>query len=295
MDPAAYTGPPVTGFRELAFVKMHGLRNHFAIFDNRRRHTQFSNEMVVAICDPEIGVGAEQLVSIEPPSPEGRAQGALAAIAIFNTDGLEVAACGNATRCVARLLMDETNAATVRIETMAGVLDCSASGDRLVSVVMGQVVTDPQKMPFTRPIETEILPMQSGSLRTGRAAMVGVPHAVFFVPNVDAVDLARDAAPIQNDPLWQAGVNVDVATVTGPDTIRLRVWERPGIATKACGTGACATAYLARRLGLVAGSAVHVELPGGRLLVTFDETGRVTMTGPAEYSFSGKWSPNMAA
>jgi diaminopimelate epimerase len=272
-----------------AFVKMHGLRNHFVIVDGRGAPYHPAKDDIIRICDPREGVGAEQLVVVEPPSTSGAAAGAYAFMRLFNTDGREVAACGNATRCVAHLLMEECNGAELRLETAAGLLACTREGDFRVSVNMGFISDDWRLFPMSEPVDTMHVPMQSGPLRDGMALHIGNPHIVFFVEDLDAVDMARVAPAIQTDPLFPEGINVGAAQVTGPDRLRLCVWERPGILTEACGSGACVAAFAARARGLMKSSTITVDLPAGPINVQLNRDGTATMTGPVAYCFRGIW------
>lgn len=271
---------------ERPFVKMHGLRNHFVIFDRRRDRRAFTRNDIVRICDPQIGVGGDQLLTIEPPSPDGIAAGAGAGMRIFNIDGREVSACGNATRCVAHLLMEETGAAALVLETKGGLLKCRRTGAMEVSVELGPIGWDWRDFPLSHEADMFDLPVASGSLRHGVGLWIGNPHAVFFVDNLAGVDLARDAAPIHDDPLFPEGVNVGVAELIDAATIRLAVWERPGIATQACGTGACVAAFAARRKGLTDSEQFTVHLPAGPLSVEIHGTMAI-MSGPIAYCCRG--------
>ena len=126
------------------FVKMHGLRNHFVIFDRRQDRRAFRRQDIVRICDVQIGVGGEQLLTIEPPSVAG----AMAGMRIFNIDGREVSACGNATRCVAHLLMQEAGAVEMVLETRGGMLRCRRTGPLEVSVELGPIGQDWRAFPL---------------------------------------------------------------------------------------------------------------------------------------------------
>jgi diaminopimelate epimerase len=271
---------------ERPFVKMHGLRNHFVIFDQRADRRAFLKKDIVRICDPEIGVGGDQLLTVEPPSPHGVAAGAPAAMRIFNIDGREVAACGNATRCVAHLLMEETGADSLVLETAGGMLKCRRTGDMEVSVELGPIGWNWRDFPLSREVDMFDLPVESGPLRHGVGLWIGNPHAVFFVDRLAEIDLAEAAAPIHDNPLFPEGVNVGVAQMIDATTMRLAVWERPGIATQACGTGACVAAFAARRKGLSKSSRFTVHLPAGPLSVELDGDMAV-MSGPVAYCCKG--------
>ncbi|MDQ2632281.1 MAG: diaminopimelate epimerase [Pseudomonadota bacterium] len=271
---------------ERPFVKMHGLRNHFVIFDRRSDRRAFRTRDIVRICDPQIGVGGDQLLTIEPPSQQAAASGARAAMRIFNIDGREVSACGNATRCVAHLLFEETGATELMLETRAGLLKCRRSGPMEVSVELGPIGWDWRDFPLSREVDMFDMPVESGPLRHGVGLWIGNPHIVFFVDSLASVDLARFAAPIHDDPLFPEGINVGVAELVDSQTIRLAVWERPGIATQACGTGACVAAFAARRKGLSDSDRFTVHLPAGALTIAIHDD-MATMSGPVAYCCRG--------
>ena len=278
LDAVASAGRP--------FVKMHGLRNHFVIFDRRVDRRAFRTDDIVRICDAQVGVGGDQLVTIEPPSPEGIVRGADAAMRIFNIDGREVSACGNATRCVAHLLLEESGNSELVLETGGGLLKCRRSGAMQVSVELGRIGWNWRDFPLSREVDMFDLPVRSGPLRHGIGLWIGNPHAVFFVDSLAKIDLARVAAPIHDDPLFPEGINVGVAELVDAQTIRLAVWERPGIATQACGTGACVAAFAARRKGLTASERFTVHLPAGPLTIELAGAMAV-MSGPVAYCCRG--------
>lgn len=277
---------PAAAHDERPFVKMHGLRNHFVIFDRRIDRRAFRRQDIVRICDPSIGVGGDQLLTIELPSPVGAAAGAGGAMRIFNIDGREVSACGNATRCVAHLLMEETGAAELLLETRGGLLRCRRTGPLEVSVELGPIGWNWRDFPLGHEADMFDLPVESGPLRHGMGLWIGNPHAVFFVDRLADVDLARDAAPIHDDPLFPEGVNVGVAELVDARTLRLAVWERPGIATHACGTGACVAAFAARRKGLTNSDRFTVHLPAGPLSIEIDDRMAI-MAGPVAFCHRG--------
>lgn len=271
---------------DFPFLKMHGLRNCFVILDLRGSRQRVPAEDVQRICDVRSGVGAEELLTIELPTDAGRAKGADAFMRIYNIDGAEVSACGNATRCVAHQLMRESGRDMVTIETAADLLRCSASGDDAVSVQFGPVGTAWNEIPLREPADASCLPVESGPLKGGFAVSVGNPHTVFFVDKLADVDIPRFAPSIQNHPIFESGTNVGVAEIVDAGTIKLAVWERPGMLTEACGTGACAAAFVARQRGFIKTSSVTVHLPGGTLRIDLREDG-VMMTGPVATCCSG--------
>jgi diaminopimelate epimerase len=266
----------------LAFVKMHGLGNDFVVLDARRAPLALTAEQVRAIADRHTGVGCDQLIVIEPPA----AALADAFMRIRNADGGEVAACGNASRCVASLLMAEKNTEHVIIETAAGLLDAEARGNGLVSVDMGRISFDWRDIPLSKPADTLHLDVAAGPLRDAVAVNVGNPHAVYFVADAAAAPLEAVGPIIENHTMFPERTNVDVAQVLGPDRIRLRVWERGVGVTRACGSGACATLVAAARRGLT-GRNAEVVLDGGSLRIEWLKDDHVLMTGPVATSFAG--------
>jgi diaminopimelate epimerase len=261
------------------FVKMHGLSNDFVVLDGRARPLPaMTDAFAAALADRHTGIGCDQLIVLEP------SERADFRMRIFNADGGEVQACGNATRAVGLL-----HGAPARIETAGGLLSASpAEGG--VSVEMGRPVFEADRIPLAYPMDTLMMPVGWEDLESPVAVNIGNPHVIFFVPDLDAVDLARLGPLIERDPLFPERVNVNVATVTARDAIRLRVWERGAGLTRACGTGACATAIGAMRRGLVDRS-VTVTLPGGPLRIDWREDGEIVMTGAAAESFRGDFDP----
>lgn len=262
----------------IPFRKMHGLGNDFVVIDARTRATAMTTRRAAALAHRTTGVGCDQVIVLEPsPLADVRMR-------IFNPDGGEVEACGNASRAIGLLLAEERGGET-RIETLGGTLTARADVHG-ISVTMGRPRFGWDEIPLAYAMDTLALPVAWDDLADPVAVNVGNPHVVFFVPDIDAVDLARLGPMIEHDPLFPARINVNVAAVTGPDAIALRVWERGAGLTRACGTGACATAIAAMRRRLT-GRRVTVTLPGGPLTITWDDDDTIIMTGPATTSFEG--------
>ena len=257
------------------FHKMHGLGNDFVVIDARGEPVAMDASRARAIADRRTGIGCDQLILIEP------SYSADARMRIFNADGGEVEACGNAARCVALLLGESST-----IETLGGLIRGQAGADG-VSVDMGQPRFDWDAIPLAYAMDTAAMPVAWENLANPAAVNVGNPHAIFFVPDADAVDLERLGPLIEHDPLFPERVNVNVATIVGRDRIRLRVWERGVGLTLACGTGACATAVAAIRAGR-ADSPVTVDLPGGPLTIGWSPGASIMMTGPATHVFTAE-------
>ncbi len=277
--------PPAFGKRPSGrfFVKMHGLRNHFVITDAREAPYHPDEQEIVRFCDPQTGVGGDQLIVIE----QARDPGADVFMRILNVDGREVEACGNATRCVAWLLMEEQNSDEVVVETLAGPLECKRAGSMQVSCAMGRVTMAWQDIPLAEERDTCHLDLSFGPLSDAVALAIGNPHVVFFVDDLDAVDIEAIAPQIQAHPLFPNQVNVGVAQMTSEDGMRLSVYERGAGLTTACGSGACVAAYAALARGLTDRKKISIELPAGAVDIEITDDAMAIMTGPVAYCFSG--------
>lgn len=259
------------------FVKMQGLGNDFVVLDARARPLPpMTPAMARALADRRTGIGCDQLILLDGSSE------ADFRMRIFNSDGSEVEACGNATRAVALL-----HGEPARIETAGGIL-AVRPGQGGAAVDMGVPRFAWDEVPLAYAMDTAAMPVGWDELERPAAVNVGNPHAVFFVEDCDAVALDRLGPQIEFDPLFPERVNVGVATVENRTALRLRVWERGAGLTRACGTGACAAAVSAMRRGLV-DREVTVALPGGALLIGWGEDDHIIMTGPAAESFRGSF------
>jgi diaminopimelate epimerase len=267
---------------QIAFTKMHGLGNDFVVVDARSRALALTEDAARRIADRHRGVGCDQVIVIEA-ARNGHAD---AFMRIMNADGGEVAACGNATRCVAALLMRETGRGAARIETRAGVLAAEGLAGGAVAVDMGEAKYGWRDIPLAREEDTLHLKLSLGPLSDPVAVSMGNPHAVFFVPDAEAVDLATLGPKLEHDPLFPERANIGVAQVIARDRIRLRVWERGAGLTLACGTGACAALVAAARRELTA-RAAEVILDGGSLRIEWRADGHVIMSGPVAIAFTG--------
>jgi diaminopimelate epimerase len=269
----------------VAFRKMHGLGNDFVVLDARAKRLALDAAAARAIADRHTGIGCDQIIVIEQPHQPG----ADARLRILNADGSEAEACGNATRCVARLIAGESGARQVRLETAAGLLNAVVRPDGLVAVDMGAARTDWRDIPLARDTDTLEAEIAAGPLRGPVCTNIGNPHATFFVPDADAIDLAELGPLLEHDELFPDRANIGVATVVDRKHIRLRVWERGAGLTRACGSGACAALVAAHRRGLTGGHAT-VTLAGGDLDILWRESdGHVVMTGPAAFVFDGSF------
>lgn len=257
------------------FHKMHGLGNDFVVIDARDAPVAMTEARARAIADRKHGIGCDQLILLEPSDT------ADFRMRIFNADGGEVEACGNATRAVAMLV-----GGSMRIESAGGLLlgEARAGGAK---VELEQPRFDWESIPLAYAMDTSALPLAWEELAGPATVNVGNPHAVFFVDDTDQVNLERLGPQIEHDPVFPERINVNVATVTGPNEVKLRVWERGVGITRACGTGACATAVAAIRKNLVT-SPVTVHLDGGDLTIEWSPGSRIIMSGNATHVFTGQ-------
>jgi diaminopimelate epimerase len=206
---------------------------------------------------------------------------------ILNVDGVEAEACGNATRCVAWLLLEEYDADELVVETVAGLIGCRRTGDLEVACTMGRVSTDWRDIPLDRETDTRHVHVGAGPLADGVALGIGNPHIVYFVDRVDDIDLAALAPAIQRDPTFPNGVNVGIAEIVDDTRLRSIVFERGAGLTTACGSGACVAAFAARLRGLTDRSEMTVSMRAGDVSIEIDDRDVATMTGPVDYCFSG--------
>ncbi|WP_404401034.1 diaminopimelate epimerase [Pelagibacterium halotolerans] len=278
----------------LPYLKMNGLGNDFVVLDARARAIKLTREQVRAISDRATGIGCDQLIVMEPDTIDG----VDLFMRIYNAEGGEVDACGNATRCIAGLIAGETGKDAVTIRTNAGILVATIDGDR-VTADMGVPKFAWDQIPLAEPfadttgIELQIGPIDAPVLHTPSVVNVGNPHAIFWVEDLAAHDLGRFGPLLENHPIFPERANITIAQVMAPDYIEVVVWERGAGLTKACGTAACATAVAAARKGLT-GRKVTIELPGGPLGMDWRETDdHILMTGPWTLDGEGIIAPGL--
>lgn len=269
----------------LGFLKMHGAGNDFVVLDGRDRKLLLGQAQARAIADRRLGVGCDQIIVIE-----NDAAGADAFMRIVNADGSEAGACGNATRCVAALLAEETGARHVRIRTIAGLLPAEILGPGLVEVDMGVPGLEWGDVPLAGPADTLHVKLAMGPVEDPAACSMGNPHATFFVPEIGDIQVESIGPVLEKSRMFPERANIGFAQVLSPARIRLRVWERGSGLTLACGSGACAALVNAHRRGLV-GRHAEMILDGGVLDITWRESdGHVLMRGPAVTAFAGQIS-----
>jgi diaminopimelate epimerase len=277
------------------FLKMHGLGNDFVVLDARGAALDLTPARRRAIADRRLGVGCDQLIVLEPPTESD----ADVFMRIYNPDGGEADACGNATRCVASVLMDERNSDHVTVQTIAGLLESQktglgSNGLPVISVDMGPARLDWREIPVSQACDTNHLPLGLGPLQDPVGTNMGNPHATFFVDDADAIPLAELGPKLEYDRLFPERANIGVAQLVGEDRLRLRVWERGAGITLACGSGACAAVVAASRRGLVQRKA-DVVLEGGTLTIEWLRDGHVLMTGGIALAFKGELDRSLLA
>ncbi len=273
----------------IPYLKMNGLGNDFVVIDARQNPYQFTPKQIRAISNRDSGIGCDQFIVLQNPP-----KGADVFMRIYNYDGGEVEACGNATRCIAALIGKEKNKDEIIIATSVGFLPSKIAGE-IISVDMGEPLFAWDKIPLseefkdTRGIELQVGPIDNPILHTPAVVNVGNPHAVFFVNNdPDDYELNLFGPMLENHPIFPERANISIAQITAPDEIKLRVWERGVGLTKACGTAACAVAVCASRLGHTSRKTA-IDLPGGRLLLEWRESdNHIIMSGAYSLDGSGE-------
>ena len=259
------------------FMKMHGLGNDFVVIDARGGAVALDDATIIAIADRHRGVGFDQLALIEGCTS------ADVALTFYNADGSTAGACGNATRCIARHIMDETGKPDLTLRTERGVLVAKDVGGGLTSINMGHPQLTWETVPLAKDVDLDALPIDGAPVATG----MGNPHCTFFVEDADAVDLEARGAEIEHHSLYPERTNVQFAHVVAKDHLRVRVWERGVGVTLASGSSSCATAVAAVRKGLT-GHTVQINLDGGTIHIDWRDDG-VWMNGPTAHVFSGVW------
>lgn len=279
-----------------AFVKMNGLGNEIVVVDMRAKPAAISADDARAAASPN-GAPYDQLMALYAP----RTPGTDAFVRIYNNDGSEAGACGNGMRCIASLVAKETGKDSILFETTAGLLNCRKNPDGLFTIDMGAPRFKWNEIPLaeefrdTRAIELQIGPIDKPVLHSPAAVSMGNPHAIFWVDDVNAYDLAKFGPLLENHPIFPERANITLAHIKTRDHIVIRTWERGAGLTKACGSAACAAAVAAARLRR-SERKVTVTLPGGDLTIdwrTSDD--HVLMTGPVAFEYEGRFDPALFA
>jgi diaminopimelate epimerase len=277
----------------IPFRKMNGLGNDFVVLDARTRALAIDDAKARAIADRRTGIGCDQLIVMEPsPAADVRMR-------IWNNEGFEVESCGNASRCIADLIFTERHTRTATIDTKGGFLVATRGGDSLVTIDNGAPRFDWQDIPLsekfhdTRHIELQVGPIDAPLIHSPSVVNVGNPHCIFWVKDLDVVDLAKVGPMLEHHPLFPQRANITLARVDSRDHVTIRVWERGAGLTRACGTAACAVMAAGFRLKLI-DAKCRVTLPGGDLLMQRREAdGHILMTGPVTYEYEGTLPPHL--
>ncbi len=261
----------------LPFMKMHGLGNDFVVVDERGIAPRVDAAVALAMADRHRGVGFDQLTVLSDTNH------ADVHLTFWNSDGSQSAACGNATRCIAKYLMENGGKDNLRIATACGILEARSTENGHTSVNMGQPQLTWDAVPLARALDTLELPIDGAPTATG----MGNPHCTFFVEDAEAIDLTTRGAAMEHHPLFPQRTNVQFASLLADNHLRMRVWERGVGVTLASGSSSCATAVAAARRGLT-GRDVTITLDGGDLQISWRDDG-VWMTGPTAHVFDGQW------
>ena len=275
----------------IKFIKMHGLGNDFVIIDCRSNSIDISKELINNISDRKIGAGCDQLITINNSSSDDHD----VYIKIYNPNGDSAEACGNGTRCVAKLLFEENNNSETRIKSDAGILLAKKVDNLNISVNLGKPSVSWKDIPLAREVDTLNIPLDglethalehNFSLLTQVVAVnIGNPHAVFFGKNIYKCNLQNFGPKIENHELFPEKTNVELVEIIDRKTIKIRVWERGAGITLACGSGACAAVYAGKLIKLL-DDKVEVKVELGSLHIAV-ENNELILTGPAEISFHG--------
>ncbi|WP_237477117.1 diaminopimelate epimerase [Lichenibacterium dinghuense] len=271
----------------LRYAKMNGAGNSILVVDERGAPPALTGDTARALCRGPLAF--DQLMALS----DGPDEGAIA-VRIFNTDGSRAGACGNGSRCVAWFVAETGGGDAVVLDVDGTRVSCRRDGPLRFTVDMGPPRFGWRDIPLREAADTLNLDLgdalQDAGLERPAAVSMGNPHAVFFVPDAEAIDLAAVGPRFEHHPMFPDRANVSFAEVRGPGEIRLRVWERGAGATLACGSAACATVAAAALRGLT-GRRARVLLPGGELAIDWSAGGPVLMTGPVELEHRGRLDP----
>jgi len=270
--------------QNIDFIKMHGLGNDFVVIDKRINNIEISKEFINKLSDRKSGAGCDQLITIHHSSSNDHD----AYIKIYNPGGDSAEACGNGTRCVAKLLFQEKNNSELKIKSDAGILIAKKINDQYISVNLGKLSHHWRDIPLAKNIDTLNIPIIINGFSSGVAVNIGNPHIVFFGNNINDINLSTIGPKIENNKLFPNKINVEIIEILNENKIKIRVWERGVGITQACGSGACASVY-AGKLKKLLNDNVEVEFERGSLFISIEDNHAI-MTGPAEISFRGKIS-----
>ena len=268
---------------KINFIKMHGLGNDFVIIDKRLNNIEITRSLINKLSDRNSGAGCDQLITIEA----AKQKDIYARIEIFNPNGDKAEACGNGTRCVAKLLFDESNLNEIQIISDAGILNAKKIDSDNISVNLGKLSTHWEEIPLSKEVDSLDMPINFDGFSNGVAINIGNPHCVFFGENIEGVDLNNIGPIVENHELFPNKTNVEIVEIINKRKIKMRVWERGAGLTLACGSGACASVYAGQLKNMLSKNiGIEVELERGSLFINIINQEAI-MTGPAEISFYG--------
>ena len=258
--------------------RMDGLGNKFIIVDRRKDFVNISKEKIIHLGNLESfhrDIGFDQIIFIEKEVDKAFP------ITIFNSDGNEISACGNGSRCIAYLLGKDLNTKTVRLKTNNRLLEAKILGDLDVELAMGKPVFEWDKIPLSKKIDHSdvTLNIDDKIFTNGFSLNVGNPHIIFFVKDCFEYDLKILGPKIENHELFSEKTNVTFAQVDNKNNIKVNVWERGAGLTKACGTAACATAVAATIKKLTENN-INIKFKEGNLNIKIDKDLNIFMRGP---------------
>lgn len=269
--------------KTLDFLKMQALGNDFIVLDGRKALLNLNPELIKQMANRRFGIGCDQFIVIEASTK------ADAFMRIYNPDGSEAGACGNATRCIADIILKEANKDRIVLETISGLLECVRVDDKTITVDMGEAKLGWEQIPLAFERDTLNLRIEVGPFSNPVAVNMGNPHAVFFTTDIEKQRIENYGPQLEKHPLFPERANIEFAEIMDRLTVRMRVWERGAGITMACGSGACATAVAAIRRGLTERK-LTIIMDGGPLGIEWREAdGHVLMTGGYEYVFSGQY------
>jgi len=267
--------------QKIEFIKMHGLGNDFVIIDRRTNNIDINKNIILKLSDRKTGAGCDQVITIDKNISLDHD----ACIQIFNPNGDSAEACGNGTRCVAKLLFEEKKTNNLKLRSLAGILSAQKINNNIISINLGRLSHHWEDIPLTREVDTLNVPIQLENFTSGVAVNVGNPHIVFFGKNINLFDLNSFGPKIENHELFPDKTNVEIVEIVNRKVLKMRVWERGAGITLACGSGACAAVY-ASTLKDMTDNDVEVKLAKGSLRVKI-QNNEAIMMGPAEESFRG--------
>ncbi|MDC6447672.1 diaminopimelate epimerase [Alphaproteobacteria bacterium] len=267
--------------QKIKFIKMHGLGNDFVIIDKRSKNIEINDNLIKKLSDRKTGAGCDQVIIIN----QSIDRNIDVSIDIFNPGGDKAEACGNGTRCVAKLLFNENNEKNIlKILSDAGIL-IARKKNKNISINMGKISNDWKVIPLSKEMDTLNIPIEIEGFSKGVCVNVGNPHIVFFGNSIQNIDLAHLGPIIEHHEFFPNKTNVEFIEVLNKKKIKMKVWERGVGITTACGSGACAAVYAGWKKNLIENNA-EVQLEKGSLQINIINEEAI-MTGPAEISYNG--------